>query len=611
MTLPACAIEVIQAQSEQELIKSNTRKFNEGLGQETNDGIYIPNPIDYINSKKQEFTAPPPKESSTISLDCDKMEYKDDENAVAATGHVVIMTYPDNVKLTSDRAILNHDENYIKLFDNVKLYKDGGIITGDYMVVDLNKENILMNEPIGSFDTFKITSREGYAYANKIETINGDMELAEKLEMRLESNGFGSFYDTNLINEEEATFEMRKKRSEPYRIKTHEIVIKGGKNHDEIVMKDAEVYYKKLKLLRAPELNVYTDKEQSYIESNFPEIGSLGGFGTYFGPGFVFKTPGNSTTKVAPAAVFKSGAGIGVIVKHRSKRNELEAGWATSSKNLVLRGKYHINKDLQIEYSRRGYIDEWLNGYRRPGYMLQLAHKKTWKNEDLDAYYTQRVSAGYASDYIEDNKEQEHTIGTMRLGWQAELGKQIFGIENKEQNMYFRGFLSGQVSTMLYGTGDFTAFAKMFPYIESRVKGWGSRIYAGIGGVHGRSPFYFDDYRYGKVSFTIDESFRLCKYLTLGYRGTLSPLRDNWENELLTENMFYAMVGPEDFKIALSHDSVRDRTAVDVVFLFGSDNAKIQYDKLSVEDPSKVGKKSKWIEEWKLRKIKVPNDEAI
>ncbi len=603
-------MEVIQAQSEEDLIKSNARKYNAEISKEiTDEGIYIPNPIDYLKEKNAEEGASQPKESSSMTLDCDKMEYNNDENTVVATGNVVIVTYPDKIKLKADKAIFNHNENYVKLFDNIKLYKDGGIITGDYMIIDLNKENILMNEPIGNFDTFKITSREGYAYANKVEAVNGDIELAEKLEMRVESHGFGSFYDRTVIDDEDATFEMRKKRSEPYRIKTREIVIKGGKSHDEITMKDAEIFYKKLKLASAPEISLYTDKEQSYAEVNMPEIGSLNGFGTYVGPGFVFKAPGNSTIKVVPAFVYKDKAGVGAIVRHRSKRNTLEAGWGTSSSDLVFRGKYRINDDLQIEYARHGYMNEWLNGYRRAGYLLQLAHQKKWYNKDLDATYMQRVNGGYAADYSEDN--QEHQLGTMRLGWQGQLFKRVINIENKEQDMFLRGYIGAIGSATLYGTGDFIAFAKFHPHIESRVKGWGSRIYAGLGGVHGRSPFVFDDYRYGKVSFSIDENFRLCRYLTIGYRGTLSPLRDNYEKDLLTENMFYAMVGPEDFKLAVSYDSVRDRTTLDVVFLLGSDSAKIQYDKVVVENPSQVTQKNNWFEEWKLRRIKVPKDEAI
>jgi len=477
------------------------------------------------------------------------------------------------------------------------------------MVVDLNKENVLMNEPLGEFSNFKITAREGYAYANKIEAINGDFELADKIEMKIASFGFGTFYDMDMINEQEATFEMRKKRSEPYKIKTKEIIIKSHQDHDEITFKNVDIYYKKYKLATAPDLSILTDKEQNYIELNGPELGSMSNFGTYVGPGFTTRIPGNSTLKVIPALVYSGGAGIGVLARHRSKRNFVEAGWATSSKNLVIRGKYRFNKELWVDYSRHGYVDEWFNGYMRPGYMGQLVHHKAWENKDLGATFTQRLTAGYVSEYSEDDQEEQ--IGTARVRWQGELSKTLFKLENKEQDMYIKGYVAGQAAATLYGTGQTTGLVRFTPGIQSRVKGWGSRIYVAAAGVHGRSPFIFDDYRYGKISVSIDENIRLCKYLSVGYRGTLSPMRDNYDEQLLTENAFYVMAGPEDFKIAVAYDNVREITSFDVVMLVGANNAKMKYDKLTAQDPSNMGKKRKLFEEWNLRKIKVPTEEAI
>src|SRR5699024_11763463 len=67
-----------------------------------------------------------------------------------------------------------------------------------------------------------------------------------------------------------------------------------------------------------------------------------------------------------------------------------------------------------------------------------------------------------------------------------------------------------------------------------------------LGGVHGHSPYAFDEYRYGRQTIMFDESLILNKYISVGYRGTLSPLKDNYDKDILTENRFYAVVGPED-----------------------------------------------------------------
>ncbi len=603
--LPASSIEVIQAKNQDEVIKQNAKIFDDNKPEEY-DGMYIPNPIDKF--KKKEKTIPEPSEPSTLTIDCEEMQYNDQTNELEARGKVTLQSSPEKIKITADRATYDSEANIIKLFDNISLYKGGAVINGDYMVIDLKNENVLMDEPKGFFEIFKINAREGYVYSNKIEAVNGDINLAKRLEMKLATDGFGSGYDRTMLQESTVPFELKKKRAEPYRIETKEMIIKSGDDHDKIILNNAKIYYKKFKLATVNNVEIYTDKEQSYIETNVPEIGGLQDFGTYIGPGFVFEAPGNSTIKIAPSLVISDGTvGIGGIFKHRSKRNRLEAGWGSSSKNLIIRGRYDFTKNLRADYSRHGYMDEWFFGANRPGYMLQMVHHKIWDIPDLNARYTQRITGGYVSDYLKEDQE-ENNYGTMRLRWQAELSKQIIELGNREQEMYFTGFLNTQAAATIYGTGDTTAIARFGPGIYSRVKFWGSRIYLLASGVHGESPMHFDRYRYGKVALSIDENIRICKYLTVGYSGTISPLKDNYDKELLTESKFYALAGPEDMKVAVSYDTVRESTSFDFVFLIGTDKAKIKYDRLIIENPETLSKEDGTkTNDWQLRKIKVPD----
>ena len=165
-----------------------------------------------------------------------------------------------------------------------------------------------------------------------------------------------------------------------------------------------------------------------------------------------------------------------------------------------------------------------------------------------------------------------------------------------------------QAAGTVYGTGDVTGVVRFGPMLQTRVKNWGSRIMYGMAGVHGRSPLRFDEYIYGKQYITIDENIRLGKYLALGYQGTISILRDNPDKDLLTENKFYVVAGPEDVKLAFSYDTYRERAIFDVLFLVGKDTAKIKYDKLTIKDPDKAGKKTSNFENLKYYKVKVPED---
>ncbi len=621
----AHAIEVINAPTidpskVEEQIISDVKEVNIGGGvnQDYYDGpgMEIPNLLDVIKEKKQ-------KQSNTdgvvnsdknlgneagskqkLTLDADEMEYFEDRNEIEARGNVIIRTYPENTTLSADKAIYNKDTNIIRLFDNVVLNKDNSNLKGDFMSINLNEENVLMNEPGGTVGTMVIRAQEGYAYANEIQMLNGDAKLAKEINLTLQSKGFG-YLDSEIVQTELATSDLKKKRSEPLKIKTKEIIIESKRDHDTITFKNADIYYKKFKLATASSAEILTDKNHAYIETNLPEIGMIRDFGTYFGWGYATEVPFGGTLKIMPALVYDSGVGIGAIARYRSKRNFIEAAYATSSENFIVRGKYEFNKNLYIDYGRHAYFDEWFYGRRQPGYIAQLVYDKSYNIKDLGATFQQRFSGGYVTDYGVNEKDSRY--GTARLRWQGQLQKTVFEKRNDEQDMFIRGMLYTQAGATLYGTGDVTGIVRFGPSIHTRVKNWGSRISYGMAGIHGVSPLLFDQYVYGKQFITIDENIRLGKYLAVGYQGTISILKDNPDKDLLTENKFYVVAGPEDVKVAFSYDTYRERMLFDVLFMLGKDNSKIQYDKLTIKNPDKAGKKTSPFENLKYYRVKVPD----
>ena len=579
---------------------------------EETEEIALPNLLEKKQNKSDEKTAKQ-QEKTEIVLDSDKVFYNEETNEVEAKGNVKITTKPEKSKITADRAVYSRDLNTIKLYGNVKLHKDGATMVGDYLLVDLANDNILIDEPITKYGNLRIKAKEGYAYANKIEMVNGEIELAEKLDTIVASHGFGSFYDRRIIESHFATDELKKTRADKFKIHSKEIIIKSENDRDVVTFKDAEIFYKNFRVMRASNLDVFTDKSQGYAETNSAEFGSISKFGTYLGLGYVFKTPGSSTLKLVPALVTSSddGLGVGLIARHQSKRNFLEGGWASNSKNLVLRGKYKFNKYWRADYGRHAYIPEWLNGSNRPGYLAQVSYHRKWLVKDLRANFEQRISAGLAAEYHEDSDLQKEAFSTMRYRYQAQLNKTFFSFGDKEQDVWLDVGAIGQVSATLYGTGDVNAFAKIGPSIDSRVNRWGSRINLLVGGIHGESPFWFDNYRYGRLSFNIDENIRINRYLAVGYRGTISPLKDNHRNELVTENRFYVLAGPEDIKCAVSYDSIRQRAAFDIYMMLGTNRYKNTYDKLTIQNPHYIGKEAKLFDDLKYYRLKVPTAQTL
>ena len=560
------------------------------------------------NQKKEVAVKKEEKKQADLQIFCKEMEYFEDRNELEARGGVEIVT-PDGVKVVSENAIYNKANNTIKLMNDIVLTKDTTTVTGDYMLIDLNEENALMDNPVTTLGNLVVNAEEGYAYSDRIENINGNIELNKVVEMQLKSQGFTkygrSINDTRLVD-----FEIKKQRSKPYKFRTKEIIVRPEKDHDSMLMKDVDIYYGKRKIANVPSIEFFSDKEMTYTEVNFPvEIGSLKGFGLYYGMGYTFKLP-TSTFRLTPAITYgENTVGAGLIGQYKSKRARLEAGWSSSTTDLILDGQFSVTEKLKFDIGRHVYKSEWFNGGSRAGYIGELTYQDSYLVRDLgDAVFKHRLAAGYVAEYKKEHQEDDMDDG-FRYSYMAELSKALKTIGSKEQNAYLRLSAVAQGMATVYSeTGDTRAMIRVGPRLTSRLGRWNSSIQYTMGGVHGKSPYRFDEYRYGKQTINFDESLIVNRFLSLGYRGTITPLKDNYDKDILTENRFYVVAGPEDFKIAFSYDTIRQNMHFDFLMLLGSDNLDLRYEKMTINDPDKLGQKQQKVTDKELNKITVPEN---
>ncbi len=560
------------------------------------------------NQKKEVALKKEEKKQADLQIFCKEMEYFEDRNELEARGGVEIVT-PDGVKVVSENAIYNKANNTIKLMNDIVLTKDTTTVTGDYMLIDLNEENALMDNPVTTLGNLVVNAEEGYAYSDRIENINGNIELNKVVEMQLKSQGFTkygrSINDTRLVD-----FEIKKQRSKPYKFRTKEIIVRPEKDHDSMLMKDVDIYYGKRKIANVPSIEFFSDKEMTYTEVNFPvEIGSLKGFGLYYGMGYTFKLP-TSTFRLTPAITYgENTVGAGLIGQYKSKRARLEAGWSSSTTDLILDGQFSVTEKLKFDIGRHVYKSEWFNGGSRAGYIGELTYQDSYLVRDLgDAVFKHRLAAGYVAEYKKEHQEDDMEDG-FRYSYMAELSKALKTIGSKEQNAYLRLSAVAQGMATVYSeTGDTRAMIRVGPRLTSRLGRWNSSIQYTMGGVHGKSPYRFDEYRYGKQTINFDESLIVNRFLSLGYRGTITPLKDNYDKDILTENRFYVVAGPEDFKIAFSYDTIRQNMHFDFLMLLGSDNLDLRYEKMTINDPDKLGQKQQKVTDKELNKITVPEN---
>lgn len=281
-------------------------------------------------------------------------------------------------------------------------------------------------------------------------------------------------------------------------------------------------------------------------------------------------------------AHFEGDTGIGIIGRYRTRNGIVDGGWNNASSELVVRGKYRLSDTLMLNFGRHAYMPEGFMGARRSGYAAQLQYMQSYNIKDLNARFSNGIYAGVFSDYTKRN--QSDAFSTTRFRYMAQLSKSLYKYKNTEQGYSVQMTANAQAAATVYGTGDTHGIIRVGPSLTTRLKRWESSIGYFLSGEHGDSPFWFDKYRYGKSTVTINEKFHFTDKFALGFRLFVTPMRDNLEDKLLTESRFYAIFGPKDLKVALSYDFVRALAKMDFMFIIGSDTSKINFDKLTTKD---------------------------
>lgn len=568
-------------------------KFKKNKAQ-TDTQIEEETPFDDENGsiEKSETVKPKPykaieiDEKNKFKINADKISYSEEDGNIYAIGNVEIISNKNNTTIKADTAVLDKNSQTLKLHNNVRVLRNGAELTGEYLLVDFNEENVLIENPKYNAYMFEITAQEGFLLSNNVELINGVVKIAQNEEFSLESRSFQRYENVAVDRIRHKNYKRTSDGTNPdraYLIKTKNMVLTSYKDHNSLVLKDSDIYYNNHRVAKKTDIEFVTDKQKEVMEFSAPEMGTFKGFGTYVAYGFVNKLPKGHTLKIAPALTYgDNNLGVGLIGRYRTQRGYLDAGYSTSTTNLVARGRYDFGNGLNLKYGRNAYIPEGFLGARRSGYSAQLQKTKAYYNTDLKIRYYHGLYAGIMSDY--QKHDQEDAYSTTRFRYMAEIRKNIFAIQNKEQNTSMSLNLMAQGAATLYGDGSTTGIARFGPFVTTRFKRWESSLGYMLSGVHGDSPFWFDKYRYGKSTIMLNEKINFNDKFAIGYRATITPMKDNFQEDLITESRLYAMMGPQDLKLVLSYDAVRSIAHVDFMFIVGSDNSRIEFEKFTTKN---------------------------
>lgn len=540
------------------------------------------------------------KDTEDIVLDCDNVDYDTPNYLIHATGNVVVDFVKQNTVVKADTITFDRINNTIKAEGNVKILKSGQTITGDYIFVDMNEENALIENPLTRTATFEIKSKKGYVYGDKIVQEQGSMAVSGSYPIEFHSATKGPRISRMLTPKDESLTEDLEKGIIKLQVKDLKITQKG--DLEVISMKKPRIFKGDKILFKVPAVKLYTNKNRDFVETNLWEIGSYRGLGVYTGPGFVFELPKGSVLKAMPILNYKSGFGIGAVGRFSSGTNETMAAYGTATSKIIVYGKQRLDDHLYLQYGMNSYFNEWFMGRRRPKYGAALVYENGYYSDSFllkgkTSHYRHRFDAGYYNDLDYDanfEKLSGSNIGTTRFKYMAEAGQSLYSYKDKEKLTAFDFGVNTQLSAALYGTGDTQIIGRLGPRLHTQYKRWMQDIGYYFSVYEDDTPMpVFDAYRYGKQNLYLREYFRICRYLTISWFSSVNLTNDSANGKTFQENSFYFSFGPDDVKLNLGYDFVRENLYCTLDVKMDAKGANVEYETMEIKKHEKAKNENK------------------
>ena len=540
--------------------------------------------------------------SNDVVLDADNVDYDDKTMNIIATGSPVLVFPPQNVTIKADKMVYNKVSNTLKAYGKVEVIRDGNSVFGDYLQINMNEENAFMDNLHTKASMMTVKARNGEMQDDKIILYNGKLSSEDHYVLNLQSKMIGgNQFNRMMIDDEDKSSITDATGETAINIKAKDIIVNAKRDHDVITLKRAEIKYGDTGLFKIRSITAHTNKKHEFFDANYPEFGSRGRLGMFAGPGFVVDTPlqNGSTLKILPIINNKSGIGFGGLLKYRSATNYTDLGYGSSADVFILKGKQLFDDKLYLQYGANSFMDEWWFGPRMPKYTAELVYHDdgvipSTIGKDLDLQFKHRFGLGYMqnNDYNRHGENiAKNDVGTMRARYMAEIAQSLYSYRDKKNLLDMNLSLVMQGSAALYGTGDTQFVGRIGPRVHSQYKYWMQDIGFYAAAYQDGTPLQmYDMYRYGHANVQIREALRVCKYLTVAWSGTLTMTGDSPNGKMFQENSFILAFGPDDFKLNIGYDWVRQQTYFAFVVAMDTKGSSVEFEKMEIKHPDRLAK---------------------
>lgn len=542
--------------------------------------------------------------TNNVQLDADVIDYDAKTMDLVATGSPVLTFPTQKVTIKADKIIYNTMANTLNASSKVEIIKDGHSIWGENLNANLNEENALLDNVTTKVSMLTVNSRKAEMDEDLIILYDGQMVSEDTYILNFQTQMIGGDrFREMIIDEEDKVYLAGNAGDTAIRIKAKEIIVDAKKNTDTITLKNPKFRYGNCRQFSLPTLRIHTNKSQEYFEGNYPEFGSRGMFGMFLGAGVTVDTPlqNGSTLKLMPIINKKSDFGVGGFLKYRSGTNFTDFGYGSGADLFMLRGKQYLDDKLFMQYGMNSYMDEWFLGRRLAKYDAELVYQDNGVipssiAKNLDLNFKHRLGFGYMhnSDYNRYGEAlNPANIGTTRTRYMAEAAQDLFKYEDRENKKSLRLSLVMQGSAALYGTGDTQFIGRVGPRLHTQYKYWMQDIGYFASAYEDGTPLkVYDTYRYGHGSIYIREALRLTKYVSLAWSGNINLTGDSPNGRPFQECTFMVSLGPDDLKINLGYDWVREHTYFGLVVAMNTKGSGIEYEKMVIKHPERLAKRN-------------------
>lgn len=532
----------------------------------------------------------------TVQIVADDTEYDQDKNTFLGTGNAVATIAGQNSRLEADMILYDQNSQTIDARGAVKIIRDGMLSTGSSFKFKVTSDEYMITNPDTEIQGTTVVARKAMGTREGLVFKQGTLNLPEPVVIA-KGGWFGPLSAAETSAEKLAHPDAYMPAKPSFRFKARKMVYERYKESGNLTIFGGKMQVGNFDIPLG-KLTATVGKENRVVMPITPYIGNnIQSGGVNIGAHFNYNIGKTGVFSWAPLLQLggrntsgdsDSGQiGAGAHIRYTSSRLSTQLAYGSVSNLLVADLRYQIHQNTHLQMGINRFLNDGLFGSRRARLAAEAVDFRGITGLPYVSSVSFRTGVGWFQDQpsllnlTPDYKELFTTTGSnnrisgFRLSEQLmAISEPVFSFGNRKYGTTMNLF--GGVAARAYSSGDGMLMGQLGPILNvnlNRVRLQGGYTQSG---VRGQSPFVFDQFIQGQRSAQIAGDVKVCKWLTVG-----ANLGYNLDAKMLYQRGLTAAIGPEDFKILLSRDTIRGMNRFGFDFMYG---APIPYQKLVLKN---------------------------